>query len=165
MCVLSPFASSPLTDEQLLDLVLLQVPGSIARLDQGANLLIANCGRGEALLALASRFPRSRFYGLEASAYERGAARQAVRASCRQNLWVQPDAGHLPNLNDTFHLAVRLLQPGGISLPEIAALLGPDGLLFDLHLTAPLVSHYRATGFTILRSVRLPDSFCTLARK
>src|SRR5882757_1959990 len=108
MCVLSPSASPSFTDEQLLDLILTQAPGSIARLDQGVNLLFANCGRGESLLLLARRFPRSRFYGLEASAYDRGAARQAVRASWRQNLWIQPDSVNLPDLTGTFHLALRL---------------------------------------------------------
>lgn len=165
MCVLSSPVSPSLTEEQLLDLVLTQAPGSIARLDQGVNLLLANCGRGESLLALAARFPRSRFYGLESSAYERGAARQAVRASMRQNVWIQPDVVHLPDLTGTFHLALRLSQPGGVDLPEIALLLKPGGLLFDLHLTAPLGSLYRAANFTVMRSVRLPDGFCTLALK
>lgn len=165
MCVLSPSTSPALTDEQLLDLVLLQAPGSIARLDQGVNLMLANCGRGESLLALAQRFPRSRFYGLESSAYERGAARQAVRASMRQNLWIQPDAVHLPDLAGTFHLALRLAQAGGVDLAEIAHLLKPGGLLFDLHLTTPLGSLYRAANLSVMRSVRLPDGFCTLALK
>ncbi len=166
MCVLSQSASSALTDEQLLDLILTQAPGSIARLDQGVNLLLANCGRAESLLFLAQRFPRSRFYGLEASAYERGAARQAVRASMRQNVWIQPDAAHLPDLTGTFHLALRLSQPSGIDLPEIAHLLKPGGLLFDLHLIAPPGSPYRAADLTVIRRVRLPDGcLCTLALK
>jgi len=165
MCVLSQPASLPLTDEQLLDLVLLQAPGSIARLDQGVNLLLANCGRGETLLALAQRFPRSRFYGLESLAYERGAARQAVRASLRQNVWIQPDAVHLPDLTGTFHFGLRLAHAGGVDLSEIVLLLKPGGLLFDLHLTAPLGSLYRAVNLTVMRSVRLPEGFCTLALK
>ncbi len=166
MCVLSQSPSAALTDEQLLDLILTQVPGSIARLDQGVNLLFANCGRGETLLALARRFPRSRFYGLEASAYDRGAARQAVRASWRQNVWVQPDSVHLPDLTGTFHFALRLPHATGTGLPEIALLLKPGGLLFDLHLATPPGSPYRAADLTIIRRLQLPEGcFCTLALK
>jgi hypothetical protein len=165
MCVLSQPAAPALTDEQILDLVLNQAPGSIAHLDRGANLLLANCGRGDCLLALARRFPRSRLYGVESSAHERGAARQAVHASMRQNVWIQPDTVHLPDLTGTFHLALRLSQAAGVELTEIALLLKPGGLLFDLHLTAPLGSLYRAANLTVMRSVRLPDGFCTLALK
>ena len=43
------------------------VPGAEERLERGASLLDLGCGRGRALLALAERFPRSRFVGYDLS--------------------------------------------------------------------------------------------------
>ena len=43
------------------------VPGAEERLERGASLLDLGSGRGLALLALAERFPRSRFVGLDLS--------------------------------------------------------------------------------------------------
>ena len=54
----------------LFDHVLPLVPGLEARLEAGIEVLDAGCGRGSALIAMAGRYPRSRFtgYDLEAEA-------------------------------------------------------------------------------------------------
>lgn len=52
----------------LFEHILPLVDGSEARLDAGARVLDLGCGRGGALLAMAERFPRSSFTGLDLSA-------------------------------------------------------------------------------------------------
>lgn len=53
---------------QLFDSILPLVPGLMERLEQGIDVLDAGCGRGAALLAMAARFPRSRFLGYDLGA-------------------------------------------------------------------------------------------------
>jgi 2-polyprenyl-3-methyl-5-hydroxy-6-metoxy-1,4-benzoquinol methylase len=50
---------------QLFDRVLPLVPGLVERLQRGIDVLDAGCGRGSALIAMARRFPRSRFTGYD----------------------------------------------------------------------------------------------------
>lgn len=50
---------------QLFDLLLPLIPGITSRLENGIDVLDAGCGRGLALIALAKRFPDSRFVGLD----------------------------------------------------------------------------------------------------
>src|SRR5690606_19482422 len=49
----------------LFDHILPLVPGLDARLEHGIDVLDAGCGRGSALIALAARYPRSRFTGYD----------------------------------------------------------------------------------------------------
>jgi len=68
----------------LIDRILPLAPGLIPKLEAGARVLDVGCGQGRALVALARRFPRSRFTGIDFSeeAIEMGRA----------------EAGDLPNL-------------------------------------------------------------------
>lgn len=50
---------------QLFDAVLPLAPGIIPRLESGIDVLDAGCGRGGALLAMAARYPASRFVGYD----------------------------------------------------------------------------------------------------
>jgi len=50
---------------QLFDTLLPLAPGLLERLERGIDVLDAGCGRGQALLAMAERFPKSRFLGLD----------------------------------------------------------------------------------------------------
>ena len=50
---------------QLFAELLPLVPGLTARLEAGIDVLDAGCGRGKALIAMARRFPRSRFTGYD----------------------------------------------------------------------------------------------------
>jgi 2-polyprenyl-3-methyl-5-hydroxy-6-metoxy-1,4-benzoquinol methylase len=50
---------------QLFDVLLPLVPGLVERLATGIEVLDAGCGRGSALLAMAQRFPASRFTGVD----------------------------------------------------------------------------------------------------
>jgi SAM-dependent methyltransferase len=70
----------------LFDHVLPLVPGLVDRLDQGIDVLDLGCGRGIALAALARRFPRSRFLGLDFSAEAIAWARAQVEQDCLVNL-------------------------------------------------------------------------------
>ena len=51
--------------DQLFDVILPLADGLLPRLGSGIDVLDAGCGRGSALLALAARFPRSRFVGYD----------------------------------------------------------------------------------------------------
>jgi hypothetical protein len=165
MCVLTESFPPALDDNHLLDLVFVHAPGTTARLDSGANLLFANCGRGEALVALARRFPRSLFLGLEADTVEMSAARQALRIAGVQNLWLEAGPAELPRLTGIFDLALRLPDPAGTSLSDTVALLKPDGLLFDLYPPSSMIGAYHDAGLEVAGRIALPDGFCGIVRK
>lgn len=165
MCVLTEPVPPVLDAEQLLGLVFLQMPGTIARLDLGANLLVANCGRAPALIALARQFPRSRFFGLETSVAYRAAAQAAVRGAWLQNAWIEPDSGHLTALPGSFQVALRLPHPAGVTLPTVVPLLQDDALLFDLQPVISAAETHASAGLTVLRHARLPDGTCIIARR
>lgn len=66
---------------QLFDTLLPLAPGLVERLEAGIDVMDAGCGRGLALLAMAERFPASRFVGLDlcADAIAWGRARATER--------------------------------------------------------------------------------------
>lgn len=165
MCVLSESPSRALDESRLLDQVFVHAPGTIAHLDSGANLLYANCGQGEALVALARRFPRSLFLGLEADTMEMSYARSAQRLAGAQNLWLEAGPAELPRLAGIFDLALRLPDPAGTRLADTVALLKPEGLLFDLHPPTSLIGAYHDAGLEVVGRIALPDGFCCIARK
>lgn len=165
MCVLNESFPPSLTGEGLLDLVFSQARGTIARLDLGANLLHANCGRGAALIELARQFRRSLFLGLESPGHDLTVALSAARASRLQNLWIESDPGRQPHVNGSFHFALRHSHPRGLDLAVVARLLRNGGLLFDLHDHPSAVKSYRDEDLIVLRTITLPDGFCTIARR
>ncbi|MES2696461.1 MAG: methyltransferase domain-containing protein, partial [Verrucomicrobiota bacterium] len=62
----------------LFDHVLPLVPGLVGELERGIDVLDLGCGRGIALAALARRFPKSRFLGIDFSEDAIGWAREQV---------------------------------------------------------------------------------------
>lgn len=72
---------------QLFDTVLPLVDGIAERLEAGIDVLDAGCGRGGALIAMATRYPNSRFVGYDlgedAIRYAEGAARGAGLTNIR----------------------------------------------------------------------------------
>jgi len=71
---------------QLCDVILPLGEGLTECLEAGADVLDAGCGRGGALLALAARFPESRFVGYDLCADAIAYAAQAARAAGLANL-------------------------------------------------------------------------------
>jgi len=65
----------------LFDAILPLADGITARLEAGIDVLDAGCGRGSALLAMAARFPRSRFVGYDLCSDAIGFAAEAARAA------------------------------------------------------------------------------------
>jgi SAM-dependent methyltransferase len=121
----------------LFDAVLPLAEGLSARLEQGIDVLDAGCGRGSALLALAARFPASRFVGFDlcadAVAFAAGAARRAglgnVRFEARDlagfkekdgfDLVLSFDAVHDQKDPEGLIRALRgALRPGGVYLMQ-----------------------------------------------
>ncbi|MFO0850402.1 MAG: class I SAM-dependent methyltransferase [Gemmataceae bacterium] len=68
-------------EEHILPLV----PGLTARLAVGIDVLDVGCGRGQAVMALARRFPASRFVGYDFSEEAIGSATRAARAARLEN--------------------------------------------------------------------------------
>ncbi len=72
--------------DQLFDLILPLAPELPGRLVDGIDVLDAGCGSGRALVAMAERFPNSRFTGYDLCADAVASARQATRAAGLGNL-------------------------------------------------------------------------------
>ncbi|GAB4358594.1 MAG: class I SAM-dependent methyltransferase [Kiloniellaceae bacterium] len=71
---------------QLFDLVLPLAPELPGRLAEGIEVLDAGCGSGRALLAMAERFPNSRFTGYDLCADAIATAQQAAKAAGLANI-------------------------------------------------------------------------------
>ncbi len=120
----------------LVDHILPLVPGLVARLEAGIRVLDLGCGRGQALLLMAERFPNSRFEGYdlswEAVAF---AARDAERRGL-SNIHFDArdlstfDADAAPGAFDlvtTFDAVHDQAKPRAL-LAGIARSLAPDGV-------------------------------------
>jgi SAM-dependent methyltransferase len=124
----------------LFDHVLPLVPGLMDRLEHGIDVLDLGCGRGLALAALARRFPRSRFLGIDFSSEAISWARSQVEQDCLENLRYEVrDAAMLDYENAfdfiaTFDAVHDQARPDRV-LANIARALRPDGvyLMQDIH--------------------------------
>ncbi|AZQ65938.1 class I SAM-dependent methyltransferase [Silicimonas algicola] len=70
----------------LFDHILPLVPGIDLRLEGGIDVLDAGCGQGHALIALAARYPRSRFVGYDLSGEAISHAAEVARRAGLENL-------------------------------------------------------------------------------
>jgi len=73
----------------LIEHILPLVPGSIARLEEGIDVIDVGCGAGGALLLLAERFPKSRFTGVDLCADAFAAAADTAARKGLSNLLFQ----------------------------------------------------------------------------
>ncbi len=71
---------------QLFDTLLPLAPGLVERLEQGIDVMDAGCGRGLALLAMAERFPKSRFLGIDLCREATDAAADEATAKGLENV-------------------------------------------------------------------------------
>lgn len=124
----------------LMDHVLPLAPGLVEKLQRGIDVLDLGCGRGIALAALARRFPRSRFLGVDFSAEAIGWARVQVAQDAMTNLRYEVrDAATLDytaafDFITTFDAVHDQARPDRV-LANIARALRPDGtyLMQDIH--------------------------------
>lgn len=124
----------------LFDHVLPLVPDLVRQLDRGIDVLDLGCGRGIALAALARRFPRSRFLGVDFSEEAIAWARAQVEQDCLNNLRYEVrDAATIDYENafdfiTTFDAVHDQGHPDRV-LANIARALRPDGvyLMQDIH--------------------------------
>jgi len=78
--------SSQTVVDQLFDLVLPLASELPARLVEGIDVLDAGCGSGRALVAMAARYPNSRFTGYDLSIDAINSAQRAAKAAGLKNL-------------------------------------------------------------------------------
>lgn len=117
----------------LLDKILPLVPGLVARLERGIDALDAGCGRGMALLALAQRFPASRFVGYDLGAEAIGWARARAAEAGLAN--VVFEARDLTGFDEvarydlvcSFDALHDMADPEGL-VRSLARALRPDGV-------------------------------------
>lgn len=89
-------SSRRVVDTALLTQILPLVPGLVARLAEGIDVLEVGCGSGHALNLIAQAFPRSRFTGYDLSAEGIAAAwAEARRMRLRNVQFAQHDAAQL----------------------------------------------------------------------
>ncbi len=122
---------------QLFDVLLPLVDGLTARLEAGIDVLDAGCGQGRALIAMARRFPNSRFTGYDLCADAIAEARRAALAAGvgnvhfavfdmsgfdewqRYDLVTSFDAVHdQKDPQDLLRSLHRALRPGGVYLMQ-----------------------------------------------
>lgn len=129
-------------DEHILPLV----PGLESRLRAGIDVLDVGCGRGRALLHLASRFPASRFLGydlsLDAVEYGRAAARGRGLSNVRfeaRDVTELPERGCI-DLVTAFDAIHDQMHPDRV-LAGIARALRADGVFLAQDIRASSHSH------------------------
>ncbi|XP_038077314.1 sterol 24-C-methyltransferase-like [Patiria miniata] len=135
------FMQGPFFRDELVQKVIPSMPQLLKQLNDGIEVLDAGCGIGDSTRIMASRFPKSRFYGLDFSEHAVGSAREAAAQSGLTNVeFTRGDLGEMPAdwagkfgyvymnlvLHDLPYPAkairemYRLLRPGGtLSLIEI----------------------------------------------
>jgi 2-polyprenyl-3-methyl-5-hydroxy-6-metoxy-1,4-benzoquinol methylase len=117
----------------LLEHTLPRVPGLVARLDSGIDVVDVGCGEGVAVLMMASRFPRSRFTGIDIApeAIARATADAAASGLANATFLVQDAASvHAPSSFD-FVTAVDAIHDQAAPrrvLRAIREALRPDGI-------------------------------------
>ena len=116
----------------LLNTILPAVPGAVAALREGVNVLDVGCGRGQALNVMARAFPRSRFVGYDFSKEGVAAGRAEAKESGLTNAeFMLKDVAHLDETSQyglitAFDVIHDQAQPSRV-LQAIAAALRPDG--------------------------------------
>jgi len=139
------------------------VPGAEERLEAGTSLLDLGCGRGRALLALAERFPNSRFLGYDLSseaisyAQEQAAARElrnvqfGVRDLSTFDADAEPESFELVTTFDAVHDQARPLA----LLRGIRRTLTDDGvyLMQDIHGSSLVHENIDHPGGTLLYTI------------
>lgn len=121
----------------IVDLLAELIPEMTSHLERGIDVLDAGCGAGQALVALADRFPNSRFVGYDLCSDAIGMAKNAVAKQGLKNIdfqivdladWETNNAFDLVTSFDAVHdtkdpqqLLKRIhngLRPGGIHLMQ-----------------------------------------------
>jgi 2-polyprenyl-3-methyl-5-hydroxy-6-metoxy-1,4-benzoquinol methylase len=133
--------------EPLVEQILTLVPGLIARLEQGIEVLDLGCGRGNALKRLAQTFPRSRFYGMDLSEDVIAFAQADVERLGMTNLqFTAEDATTFDEVERydlicTFDAIHDQAYPGRV-LRNIARALKPDGVYLMQDIAASSHVHH-----------------------
>lgn len=117
----------------LFDDILPLVPGLTERLDEGIRVADVGCGSGRAMIALAARFPRSRFAGFDLCAEPLRRARDEAASLGLSNIvFEQSDLAERP-LDETYDLVTAFdavhdqRDPAGL-LTAVREALAADGV-------------------------------------
>lgn len=129
----------------LFDHILPLVPGLTDRLREGIEVLDVGCGRGRALLAMASEYPNSRFRGYDLSEQAVGSARrEATEMGLRNVVFDSVDAALMVDVEGfdlvtAFDIVHDQARPDAV-LANMHRALRPGGLLLmqDISTHTPL---------------------------
>ena len=135
------------------------VPGTLALMERGANLLFADCGAGDALLRIARQFRRSRFVGVDEQPWNVASSASRARAARIGNLWFHDDLPDEFELPPVYHVVVSLDPCGRIPrdphwIVRVAAAVRHDGVLFYENDNGTARATLLAMGFRKIREVR-----------
>ena len=146
------------TSDFVVDQLFPLAPGTLEQMERGGNLLLADCGGGNALHRMARRFMRSRFVGIDELPWNVASAASHSRATRIGNLWYQEDTPEM-ELPPVYHVVVSL-DPNccGAHDPHwivrIASAVRPDGVLFFENDNGTARATLIAMGFRRICEVR-----------
>ncbi len=151
----------------LFDDILPLVPGLSARLETGIRVADVGCGRGRALIALAARFPHSRFTGFDLCAEPLQAARDEAAALGLVNIeFEQRDLAETPlsgpyELVTAFDAVHDQRDPAGL-LASVRRSLAADGvfLMQDIAGSSELHRNYDHPVAPLLYAVSTAHCTC-----
>lgn len=152
--------SSQTVTAALFDHILPLAPGLHERLEDGIDVLDAGCGKGSALMALARRYPQSRFTGYDLCIDAIEDAQAAASSMCLSNLrfvardltgYVEPDRWDLITSFDAVH---DQKDPSGL-VKGIHASLRHGGiyLMQDIGASADLENNHNFPCATLLYAI------------
>lgn len=163
MCVLNealPLASTA-TADALIERYFPTAPGTLAGLDSGTTLLVTGCGDGEVVRALARRFPRSLFAGIDDSDWNIANARRQALALGLANVWFEAGDINSHGFGGIFHVVVSLEEESSSSLlgrlDGLHHSLRRNGLLFFQPAPGAVSHRLLEAGFASVRSVTFSD--------
>lgn len=123
------------TPDFIIDQLLPMAPGSLERLESGANFLLTDCGGGKALHRIGLCFPMSRFVGIDELLWNVDSAASHARAAGLGNLWFHHDSPEETEVPPVYDLVVSLDPAGSRShdphrIVRIASSVRSGGVLF-----------------------------------
>ena len=129
----------------LVPTILPALDGVVGRLEAGATVADVGCGAGTALVAMAERYPASRFEGYDNSRHAIARAEANIAASHASNVHLNPTDGGLLPTEPTFDLVLTFDCLHDMTHPDVVA--------------AAIRRAIRDDGVWLIKDIRCGDTF------